>query len=225
MIRKFLKMLFRLSLLAVFLSFPIAAQTIDPDVVPPPGTMIKAELATPLDSASAAKGDVFVLKILFATNEGKRVAFPQGTQLIGKVVSARGAQRDYAGFMTLALDRLEYPDGATHPVRGEMQFMSLKKDVVTEANEVELTLRGKVDESETIKIQSSASIAPPARNNDDVAHRDERYPDQQKSTGSFDLTHKKGRDLSVAAGMFVNVKILAPPAPPALAPAPPKTPQ
>ena len=223
MIRKRLTKLCCFGALAVCWASLVHAQPAAKDVIPPPGTMIKAELAAALDSASAAKGDAVVLKILFATNEGKRVAFPRGTQLIARVISARSAQRDFAGYVTLALDHLEYPDGATHPVGGEIQFMSLKKDVVTEVNGQELTLRGKVDESETFKVQSSASMAPPARNNDDVIHRDERYPEQPKSTGSFDLTRKKGQDLSIAAGTFANIKILAPP--PVVVPAAPKTPR
>lgn len=223
MIQKRFALMARLSLLVVLLPASLLAQPNAKDVLPPPGTMIKAELTTVLDSSSATKGDAVVLKILFATNEGKRVALPHGATLIGKVVSARSAQRDNAGFLTLALDHLEFPDGTTQPVRGEIQFMSLK-DIMAEVNGTEVTLRGKVDESETIKVQSSASMAPPARNNDDLAHRDERYPDQQKTSSTFDLTHKKGRDLRIAPGSFVNIKILEPSTPPAAtsAPKPPR---
>ncbi|MBZ5554843.1 MAG: TrbI/VirB10 family protein [Acidobacteriia bacterium] len=191
-----------------------------------PGTMLKASLETDLSSSSVSKGDRFNLKILFATEAGKRVALPRGSKLSGRIASARSARRDEAGYVTLVVDQLVFPDGKTETLRGEVQFPVLK-DIAPEPNGDELTLRGGVQESEKMTVHSSTSNLPPPSSAEDVAHSDIKSPDKQKheTTGTLDLTKRKGRDVEIAAGVLVNVKILEPQ--PAVAPAPetPKPPK
>lgn len=184
-----------------------------------PGTVIKASLESELSSTSASKDDRFALKILFATNEGKRVALPRGSKLGGKIVAAKSARHEQAGFITLALDQLILPDGKTEMVNGEMSFPTLK-DIAREPHANEVTLRGGVQESEKMSVQSSTSNVPPPSSVDDASHRDIQSPDQRKreTTGTLDLTKRKGLDVVLASGTLLNVKIVEPPP----RPAPPK---
>ncbi len=200
------------------------AQRAAKDVTLPPDTMIKATLESELDSSAVTKGDFFSLKVLFATHDGKRVSLPRDSKLVGRILSARSAERENAGFIRMALDHLELPDGRTQPVRGEIYFLSLKQ-VTVEPNGSELTLRGRVDDTDKFTLSSNTMITPPARNTDDLANRDVRNPNSPKSEsrGSIDLSKKKGRNVDIAAGAEVNIKILVPAPPPAAPPAPPKS--
>jgi hypothetical protein len=191
-----------------------------------PGTMLKTSLENELNSSSASKGDRFNLKILFATEEGKRVALPRGAKLSGRIASARSARREEAGFLTLVIDQLVFPDGRTETLRGEILFPVLK-DVAPEPNGHELTLRGGVQESEKMTVHSSTSKLPPPSSAEEVAQNEIKSADRQKheSTGTLDLTKRKGRDVEITAGVLVNVKILEPQPPTTSAPETPKPPK
>gem|GEM_PF-6272351 len=208
-----------LFLLGLMVLSPLGGIIAQENANPPtlqPGTVIKASLESELSSASASKDDRFSLKILFATHEGKRVALPRGSKLAGKVMAAKSARREQAGFITLALDQLILPDGKTEMVNGDISFSALK-DIALEPHGNEVTLRGGVQESEKMSVQSSTSNLPPPSSVDDASHRDVPSPDQRKreTTGTLDLTKKKGHDVDLASGILLNVKIVEPPPPPA----------
>ena len=217
-----MKLLFALSLIL----FPIGSLCAGQKDIPAtlkPGTMLKTSLENELSSSSASKGDRFNLKILFATEQGKRVGLPRGSMLSGKIAAARSARREEAGFLTLVVDQLVFPDGKTEALRGEVQFPVLK-DVAVESNGDELTLRGGVRESEKMPVPSSTSDLPPPSSAEDIAHSDNKSPDKPKheTTGTLNLTKKKGRDVEISAGVLVNVKILEFQPPPAPTPETPK---
>jgi hypothetical protein len=220
-----MKLLLAISLIL----FPFAKLCAEQKDIPAtlkPGTMLKTLLENELSSSSLSKGDRFNLKILFATEEGKRVALPKGTKLSGRIVAARSARREEAGFLTLVVDQLVFPDGTIEMVRGEVQFPVLK-DVTPEPNGDELTLRGGVRESEKMTVHSSTSNLPPPSSAEDVAHSDVKSPEKQKheTTGTLDLTKRKGRDVEIAAGVMVNVKALESQPLTAAPPATPKPPK
>jgi hypothetical protein len=173
--------------------------------------MVKAKLERPLSSISMSKDDQFFLKILFATDDGKRVPLPRETRLGGKLVAVKSALRDRPGLLTLQLRELLFPDGNIVPVSGEMQFATLK-DITTEANGINLTLRGRIEEADRMTIQSSTSNVPPPANNNDVAHSDTKSPGERKigSTGTLELTKKKGHDVEIPADTVINIKIVNP---------------
>jgi hypothetical protein len=191
-----------------------------------PGTMLKTGLENELSSSSASKDDRFSLKILFATDEGKRVALPRGTKLSGRISAARSARHEEAGHLTLVVDQLVFPDGKTETVRGELQFPVLK-DITLEPNGDALTLWGGIQESEKMTVHSSTANVPPPSSAEDVARGDIKSADKRKreSTGAIDLTKKKGHDVEIAAGVLVNVKILEPHPPAAVAPESTKPPR
>lgn len=220
-----MKFLFAIPLI-LFLFGRLYAEQKDVPATLKPGTMLKTSLESDLSSSSTSKGDRFNLKILFATEEGKRVGLPRGSKLSGRIAAARSARRGEAGFLTLVIDQLMFPDGRTETLRGELLFPVLK-DVTPESNGDELTLRGGVQESEKMTVHSSTSNLPPPSSPDDVAHSDIKSPDKQKheNTGTLDLTKRKGRDVEITAGVLVNIKILEFKLPAVAAPETPKPPK
>jgi hypothetical protein len=197
----------------LFLNVVLLSQNSSPSAVPTlkPGTMIKCQIESDLSSGSASKDDSVDFKILFATDDGKRVALPRGAKLRAKVLNAKSALKERTGLLTLKLAQLVFPDGHTEDLQGEIQFMSLK-DVTNETNGAELTLRGRLDESNTLSIQSSASVNRPASNVDDIVNGDlkKSEPPKKATSGSLDVTKKKGHDVEISAGTTVNIRILEP---------------
>lgn len=192
----------------------LVAQTETTGLTLPPGTMVKARLIEELNSSRTSKDDRFDLRILFATHEGKRLPLPRETRISGKILSAKSALRERAGLLTFRIDQLVFPDEKAEPLQGEIQLLAVK-DVTTESNGPELTLRGRVDESNTMTIQSSTSNTPPPSNVDDLSHGDLKSPDkkQNNSRGSLELTKKKGHDFDLPTGTIFNIKILDSPPP------------
>ncbi|MDD5542321.1 MAG: hypothetical protein PHX83_04035 [Acidobacteriia bacterium] len=176
-----------------------------------PGAMVKCQLDGDLSSTSISKGDMVDFKILFATDDGKRVVLPHGSKLQATVTQAKSALKERIGTITLKLTQLILPDGHTEPVQGSIQFMALK-EVTVEPNDAEVTLEGKLDESSTMSIQSSTSMSPPPSNADDMANGDIKNPERSKkqASGSLDLTRKKGHDVEIPSGTTANIKILEP---------------
>lgn len=203
-----------LAAMLLFASFSfLKAQTVIVTTTLKPGTMIKTRLESDLSSSSASKDDLLKLRILFATEEGKRVPLPRESKLIAKVVSVKTALRERPGSLTLVLDHLELPDGKTETLRGEIQFMSLK-EITAESSNGELTLRGRIEEADKMTIQSSTPALPPAHVND-VAHGEDKSPDKRRhdSSGAIEISKKKGHEVEIAVGTIANVRIVETPAP------------
>jgi hypothetical protein len=84
---------------------------------PPPGSLVRASLITPLDSATTKHGsavEAVVSKPLF---EGDRLILPQGTLLHGSVLQVRPARRlKHNGELRIAFHELELPSGSTFRV-------------------------------------------------------------------------------------------------------------
>ncbi|HEY3988085.1 MAG TPA: hypothetical protein VGM02_02220 [Acidobacteriaceae bacterium] len=84
---------------------------------PPPGSVVRASLITPLDSATTkheAPVEAVVSKPLF---EGDRLILPQGTLLHGSVLQVRPARRmKHNGELRIAFHQLELPNGSTFRV-------------------------------------------------------------------------------------------------------------
>jgi hypothetical protein len=84
---------------------------------PPPGSVVRASLITPLDSAATKHGsavEAVVSKPLF---EGDRLILPQGTLLHGSVLQVRPARRlKHNGELRIAFHELELPSGSTFRV-------------------------------------------------------------------------------------------------------------
>jgi hypothetical protein len=197
----------------LILNVVLLSQNPSPSAAPTlkPGTMIKCQIDSDLSSASASKDDSVDFKILFATDDGKRVVLPHGAKLRAKVLNAKSALKERTGLLTLKLAQLVFPDGHTEDLQGEVQFMSLK-DVTIETNGTELTLHGRSEESNTLSVQSTASVNRPASSVDDIVNGDRKKSEPPKKTtsGGLDLTKRKGHDVEISVGAAVNIRILEP---------------
>ncbi len=84
---------------------------------PPAGSLVRASLVTPLDSATTkheAAVEAVVSKPLF---EGERLILPQGTLLHGSVLQVRPARRlKHNGELRIAFHQLELPNGSSFRV-------------------------------------------------------------------------------------------------------------
>ena len=84
---------------------------------PPPGSLVRASLLTPLDSGKTKRGDsvqAVVSKPLFAEN---LLILPQGTLLNGSVLQVRPARRlKHNGQLRIAFHELVLPSGSTFRV-------------------------------------------------------------------------------------------------------------
>ena len=82
--------------------------------LPPPGSLVRASLVTPLDSATSKYGapvEAAVSKPLF---DGDRLILPQGTRLEGSVLQVRPARRlKRNGQLRIAFHDLVLPSGST----------------------------------------------------------------------------------------------------------------
>jgi hypothetical protein len=84
---------------------------------PPAGSLVRASLVTPLDSATTkheAAVEAVVAKPLF---EGEHLILPQGTLLHGSVLQVRPARRlKHNGELRIAFHQLELPNGSSFRV-------------------------------------------------------------------------------------------------------------
>jgi hypothetical protein len=84
---------------------------------PPPGSLVRATLLTPLDSATTkheAPVEAVVSRPLF---DGDRLILPQGTLLHGSVLQVRPARHlKHNGEMRIAFHQLQLPNGSTFRV-------------------------------------------------------------------------------------------------------------
>jgi hypothetical protein len=85
--------------------------------LPPPGSLVRASLITPLDSGTTKRGaavQAVVSKPLF---DGSRLILPEGTLLNGTVLQVRPARRlKHNGQLRIAFHELVLPSGSTFKV-------------------------------------------------------------------------------------------------------------
>lgn len=84
---------------------------------PPPGSLVRASLLTPLDSATAKRGETVQAIVSRPLFDGDRLILPQGTLLNGSVLQARPARRlKHNGQLRIAFHELTLPSGSTFRV-------------------------------------------------------------------------------------------------------------
>lgn len=84
---------------------------------PPPGSLVRASLLTPLDSGSAKHGETVQAVVSKPLFDGDRLILPQGTLLNGTVLQVRPARRmKHNGQLRIAFHQLVLPSGSTFRV-------------------------------------------------------------------------------------------------------------
>lgn len=80
---------------------------------PPPGSLVRASLLTPLDSRTAKRGETVQAVTSRPLFDGDRLILPQGTLLNGSVLQARPARRlKHNGQLRIAFHELTLPSGS-----------------------------------------------------------------------------------------------------------------
>lgn len=84
---------------------------------PPPGSLVRASLLTPLDSGSAKRGDTVQAVVSKPLFDGDRLILPQGTLLNGSILQVRPAGHlKRNGQLRIAFHELVLPSGSTFRV-------------------------------------------------------------------------------------------------------------
>jgi len=84
---------------------------------PPPGSLVRASLLTPLDSGTAKRGETVQAVTSRPLFDEDRLILPQGTLLNGSVLQARPARRlKHNGQLRIAFHELVLPSGSTFRV-------------------------------------------------------------------------------------------------------------
>jgi hypothetical protein len=84
---------------------------------PPPGSLVRASLLTPLDSGTAKRGETVQAVTSRPLFDGDRLILPQGTLLNGSVLQVRPARRmKHNGQLRIAFHELTLPSGSTFRV-------------------------------------------------------------------------------------------------------------
>ena len=80
---------------------------------PPPGSLVRASLLTPLDSGTAKRGETVQAVVSRPLFDGDRLILPQGTLLNGSVLQVRPARRlKRNGQLRIAFHELVLPSGS-----------------------------------------------------------------------------------------------------------------
>jgi len=106
-----------------FGSEPLTTQTVSTlGTAPPPGSLVHAILATPLNSAVTPKGagvEALISQPLF---DGDRLILPQGSRLRGSVLQVRPARRLHRnGQLRIAFRELVLPEGTAQKVETTLE--------------------------------------------------------------------------------------------------------
>jgi hypothetical protein len=81
--------------------------------MPPPGSLVRATLLTPLDSATTKKGTLVEATLAKPLFDGDRLILPQGTRLNGSVLQVRPARKlKHNGQLRIAFHELVLPNGS-----------------------------------------------------------------------------------------------------------------
>jgi hypothetical protein len=84
---------------------------------PPPGSLVRASLVTPLDSGTATHGERVQAVVSRPLFDGDRLILPQGTRLNGTVLQVRPARHlKHNGQLRIAFHELVLPSGSTFRV-------------------------------------------------------------------------------------------------------------
>jgi hypothetical protein len=84
---------------------------------PPSGSLVRASLLTPLDSATAGRGEPVQAVVSRPLFDGDHLILPQGTLLNGSVLQVRPARRlKHNGQLRIAFHELVLPSGSTFRV-------------------------------------------------------------------------------------------------------------
>jgi hypothetical protein len=84
---------------------------------PPPGSLVRASLLTPLDSGTTKRGETVQAVASKPLFDGDRLILPQGTLLIGSVLQVQPARHlKHNGQLRIAFRELVLPSGATFRV-------------------------------------------------------------------------------------------------------------
>lgn len=84
---------------------------------PPPGSLVRASLLTPLDSGTAKRGEAVQAVVSRPLLDGGRLILPQGTLLNGSVMQVRPARRlKHNGQLRIDFHELQLPSGSTFRV-------------------------------------------------------------------------------------------------------------
>jgi hypothetical protein len=80
---------------------------------PPPGSVVRASLVTPLDSGTTQRGAAVRAMVIKPLFDGDRLILPQGTQLNGSVLQVRPARRlKRNGQLRIAFHEMALPGGS-----------------------------------------------------------------------------------------------------------------
>jgi type IV secretory pathway VirB10-like protein len=95
---------------------------------PPEGSLIRALLVTPLDSATTKKGDAVEAVIAQPVFDGNRLILPEGSRLKGSVAQVRPAGRfHHNGQLRIAFRHIVPPDGVAQSVVAGLEGVEAEK--------------------------------------------------------------------------------------------------
>jgi hypothetical protein len=96
--------------------------------VPPNGSVVHARLASPLNSATAQKGDEVEAAVTQPLFDGNRLILPQGSRMKGSVVQVRSARyMSHNGQLRFVFHELVLPDGVEQKVDAVLQGVQTGK--------------------------------------------------------------------------------------------------
>jgi hypothetical protein len=124
---------------------------------PPPGSMVHALLLTPLDSATAKRGEAVQAVASRPLFEGDRLILPQGTLLKGSVLQVRRARRwKRNGQLRIAFHELVLPSGSTFRVETTLAGIAASE---TDSLDPEGAVRGTNPKSRYVTTGIAVSLA------------------------------------------------------------------
>ena len=112
-----------------FGSEPLTAELATSLTAPPPdGSFVHARLVTPLDSATAHRGDEVQAILSRPLFDGDRLILPQGSLLKGSIVQAESARRlSHNGQLRFVFHDLVFPNGLDQKVDAVLQGVQAAK--------------------------------------------------------------------------------------------------
>jgi hypothetical protein len=101
---------------------------------PPPGSVVRASLVTPLDSGTTKRGSAVQAMVTKPLFDGDRLILPQGTQLNGSVLQVRPARRlKRNGQLRIAFHEMALPGGTPMRVDTTIEGLQAGEDAKLDA--------------------------------------------------------------------------------------------